>query len=160
MARANRPSVAGDRAAIGQCLATPWLERWWNQESQSWAQSTRLQRAGLIDRYVVPYLGGVRLRDLGQARVREWRATLVAASCRPTTANHALAVLSAALGLAAADGLLPANPCSGVRKLPVAVTRPRAMTPLEVERIRAEMPSLRDVILVGLLAYAGLRPGE
>ncbi len=29
-----------------------------------------------------------------------------------------------------------------------------------VERIRTAMPSMRDVVLVGLLPYAGLRPAE
>jgi integrase len=102
----------------------------------------------------------VRLRDLGPPRVREWRAEIIDAGCPPTQANHALSVLSAALGAAAADGRIPANPCLGIRKLTVAIARPRALAPLEVERLRAEMPSLRDVVLVGLLAYAGLRPGE
>jgi hypothetical protein len=32
------------------------------------------------------------------------------------------------------------------------VARPHALAPLEVERIRAEMPTMRDVVLVGLLA--------
>jgi integrase len=44
--------------------------------------------------------------------------------------------------------------------LPHQVARPHALAPLEVERIRAEMPTMRDVALVGLLAYAGLRPEE
>jgi integrase len=38
----------------------------------------------------------------------------------------------------------------------VVVSRPRALTPLETEKIRARMPTSRDA----LLAYAGLRPGE
>ena len=71
-----------------------------------------------------------------------------------------MSVLSAALGAAVRDGLLPANPCSGIRRLPHQVARPHALAPLEVERIRAEMPTMRDVVLVGLLAYAGLRPEE
>ena len=102
----------------------------------------------------------MRLRDLGPARLREWRAEIVDAGCPATQANHALSVLSAALGAAAADGCIPANPCAGIRKLTVAIARPRALTPLEIERVRAEMPTLRDVVLIGLFAYAGLRPGE
>lgn len=78
----------------------------------------------------------------------------------PTQANHALSVLSSALGCATRDRKLPANPCHGIRRLPVLVDRPRALTPSEVEKVRAHMPTLRDVVLVGLLAYAGLRPGE
>ncbi len=40
------------------------------------------------------------------------------------------------------------------------VSRPRALTPLEVERIRAQLPRPRDAALVSVLAYAGLRPEE
>jgi integrase len=41
-----------------------------------------------------------------------------------------------------------------------APTRPHALTPEEVELVRPQMPTLHDVCLLGLLAYAGLRPGE
>ncbi|HEY0477621.1 MAG TPA: tyrosine-type recombinase/integrase [Kofleriaceae bacterium] len=34
------------------------------------------------------------------------------------------------------------------------------MTPLEVEKLRAAMPTERDRLLLGLMAYAGLRPEE
>jgi len=58
------------------------------------------------------------------------------------------------------EGLLPANPVIGLRRLPVGPKRPRALSPAEVEAIRAQLPNLCDVVLWGLLAYAGLRPGE
>jgi integrase len=149
-------------AEPGRELLSEWLKRWWETRSGAWAHSTRLQRAGVLDRWIVPYVGGVRLRDLGPARVRQFFAEIQAAGCPPTTAHHALGVLSAALGWqgAVGEGLLPANPCTGVRRLPLAPARPRALTPLEVERLRAAMPTPRDAVMVGLLAYAGLRPGE
>jgi integrase len=125
-----------------------------------WAASTRLHRGHVLDRWIVPYLGEVRLADLGTARVREWRATAMAEGMSPHKANQALRILSAALGAACSDGLLPANPCAGLRAVPHSPARPRALTPMEVERIRAAMPTMRDVVMVGLLAHAGLRPEE
>jgi len=62
--------------------------------------------------------------------------------------------------VAVREGLLPGNPVSGLRLAKHAPMRPRALTPEEVELLRAQMPTLRDVCLLGLLAYAGLRPGE
>ena len=147
-------------AAASSVRLEEWLSTWWRRESPLWARSTRLQRAGVLDRWVEPYLGQVRLRDLGAGHVREWRSRIVEAGAPPTQANHALSVLSAVLGCAARDGLLPANPCTGVRKLPVLVARPRALAPIDVERLRAHMPTVRDVVIVGLLAYAGLGPEE
>jgi integrase len=113
-----------------------------------------------MDMWVVPYLGGVRLRDLGQARACDWRGQVRADGCSPHMSNQALSILSAGLGAAVRDGLLPSNPCSGVKEVPHVATRPNALTPEEGERIRVKMPTLRDVVMVGLLAHAGLRPEE
>jgi integrase len=100
------------------------------------------------------------LRELGQPTVRDWRAAIEKAGAPTVTANRALSALSACLGSAVRDGKLPYNPCAGVEKRRERVVRPRAALPEEVERIRAEMPSLRDATLVSLFAYAGLRPAE
>jgi integrase len=102
----------------------------------------------------------VRLADLGPGRVRDWRAAILADGASAHTANAAKSILSSILGAAVSDGRLPANPVLGIRDLPHAVSRPTALTPLQIERIRAAMPSDRDVVMVGLMAYAGLRPGE
>jgi integrase len=137
-----------------------WLHEWWTAGAPTWAASTRITRAAVLDRWVAPYLGEVRLADLGATRIRRWRAEAMADGMSPHMANQGMSVLSAALGAAQEAGHLPANSCSGIRRVPHAAARPRALTPLEVERIRAAMPTMRDVVLVGLLAYAGLRPEE
>jgi len=46
-----------------------------------------------------------------------------------------------------------------VKRISVRVTRPRVLPPLEVEQGIAAM-RLRDRVMVELLCYAGLRPGE
>jgi integrase len=68
--------------------------------------------------------------------------------------------MSAFLGTLVAEGKLERNPCNGLKMLPIVTRRPRTISPLEVERIRLELPTLRDVVLVGAMAYAGLRAGE
>ena len=136
------------------------MNAWWIRESGTWANSTRVQRSGLLDRWIVPYINEVQLRDLGKRRVKEWRGEIVECGAPPNQANQALNVLSAALGKAVEDGLLPANPCIGIRRMPVLPRRPNALLPSEVERVRVEMPTLRDVCLLGLMGYAGLRPEE
>jgi integrase len=141
-------------------LLKDFLSEWWGRRAATWAASTRRQRGGVIDVWIVPYIGSTRLRDLGSRRVDEWRSEIVAAGAPPTQANHALAVVSAALGVAARDGRIPQNPCVGTRKLGVRVERRRALSALEVERIRQAMPTPRDRVLVSLMALAGLRPGE
>lgn len=102
----------------------------------------------------------MRLRDLGTARVREWLAEIATAGCSPGQRNHPQRTLSAALGVAVRDGVLPSNPCAGIRRAPHKAARPQALTPIEIEGIRAEMPSPRDALMVSLMGYAGLRPEE
>jgi len=136
-----------------------WLDSWWAIESPLWAASTRSQPKDVLDRWVRPRIGVVRLSDLGRKRVNEWRAEITAAGCKPTQANQALSVPSAALSAAVTSGELPANPCRGVKRIPVRVTRPRVLSPLEIERGIGRM-QLRDRVMVELLCYARLRPGE
>jgi integrase len=137
-----------------------WLETWVRRDGVAWARSTRLHRAAVMDKWIAPLIGGVRLRDLGRARVREWRAEMLDRGATNATANGAMRVLSAALGVAVQDGLIPANPCLGIRRLSHAPAPARPLSPAESERLRAELPTLRDQVLWGLMAYAGLRPEE
>jgi integrase len=133
---------------------------WFDRERDGWAKSTRLNRAHLLDKWIIPYLGGERLKDIGQPRVRAWRSAIERDGAPTVTANRALGTLSAMVGAAVRDGKLPYNPCSGVERRREVVARPRVLAPLEAERIRVEMPSVRDAVLVSLMGYAGLRPAE
>lgn len=137
-----------------------WLAEWFRSNRAGWKANTRTSYANVIDKWLIPYIGGVRLRDLGHARVRRWRDEALADGCSAVQANKASRVLSSALGAAVREGLLPANPVVGLRRLPVGPKRPRALAPAEAELIRAHLHELRDVVFWGLLAYAGLRPGE
>jgi integrase len=161
-AEARRRAQLGAHAPAEPSRETleEWLDGYWERESPRWAQSTRLYKAHLLDKWIEPYIGRVRLKDLGTARVREWLAEIAAAGCTPGQRNHAQRTLSAALGVAVRDGVLPSNPCAAVRRAPHKAARPQALTPLEIERIRAEMPSPRDALMVSLMGYAGLRPEE
>jgi integrase len=137
-----------------------WLETWWTREAHGWARSTRMVRAAVMDKWIVPWIGDVPLRDLGEDRVQDWHGAIRADGCSAGQANAALGILSTALSAARRARKVPANPCQGIRRLKVDVARPRALTPLEVERVRAQHPRPRDAALVSLLAYAGLRPEE
>lgn len=68
--------------------------------------------------------------------------------------------MSACLGHAVRDGRLPFNPAIGVEKRREIVARPRVLSPLELEKIRRQMPSHRDAVLVSLMSLGGLRPAE
>jgi integrase len=137
-----------------------WIEAWWDQEEPGWAASTAAVREAILDKWITPYLGHVPMRELGRERVKIFRAEIRAAGCSAKQTNEATSLLSAILGRAVEAGRLPGNPCAGLRRLPTRVERPRALSPIEAEKIRAALPTLRDRALWGLMYAAGLRPEE
>ena len=155
---AKARGVSGPATASRMTL-TEWLERWVVERSPEWARTTAQQRAYMLDLWVVPHLGHRPLAMLDRQAVRAWRQ-MVATGSSANNANAAMRVLSAALGAAVEDEVLPTNPCHGIRSLPVRRQRPQALTPEVVERIRDAMPTDRDRLVVSLMAYCGLRPAE
>ena len=137
-----------------------WLMTWFTSNRPIWAPSTCKVRASHLDRWIVPYIGDVRLRDLGPGRLRQWRDEIIAAGATPHTALHVMKTLSSALGAAVDDGKIPANPLYGVKRLPVIREPRRSLSAEQAERIRAEMASQRDRVLWGLIYCAGLRTEE
>lgn len=137
-----------------------WLERWFSTYTPEWAATTSRHRAYICDKWVMPYIGGYRLGQLTTSAIRDYRARILKEGSTEKNANAVMRVLSAALGAAVEAELLQANPCGSVRNLRVPRPQPRALTPLQVEQIRAGLPTDRDRLVVSLMAYAGLRPGE
>ena len=94
-----------------------WLETWVRRDGPGWARSTRRHRAAVMDRRIAPLIGGVRLRELGRARVRDWRAEMLDRGASNATANSAMPS-PRRRSAAVEDALLPVNPCLGIRRLP------------------------------------------
>jgi integrase len=152
------------RGATGPALPTKltldeWLERWITERAPEWAKTTARQRGYMLDRWVSPLIGHKGIAQLDKPTLRSWRHE-VAESSSANNANAAMRVLSAALGAAVDDEIIPVNPCHGIRSLPVKRQRPQALTPDVVERIRDAMPTNRDRLIVSIMAYCGLRPAE
>jgi len=141
-------------------LLDDFLAHWIATSGPTWASSTLKRRAPMLDRWVSPYLGDVPLRELGRSRVKEYRAEIVRDGSPATNTNNVLRALSAALGAAVDEGLIPGNPCAKLGKMPQAPTARQAFHPDTVGEMVAAMPTGRDRMIVALGAYAGLRPGE
>ena len=138
-----------------------WATEWVTEYGPSWAATTRKQRAQDMDKWVLPYIGHIPLRDLGIERLMEWRGDIRKRGASDKTVNRVIPVLSACLGVATSRGLLPANPMEGVPRLDVTGVVERI--PLEDEVVQAlldAMPSPRDRLRVALMGFAGLRPAE
>lgn len=135
-----------------------FLERWFL--NGQWAITTTRGRAQLCDKWISPYVGDVPLRELGRARVHDFRASIIRDGSPPTNTNNVMRCLSAALGVAVEEGLIPVNPCVGIRSVPAPKPQRRAYPPEVTSALLDAMPTARDRAIFLLLLDAGLRPAE
>jgi hypothetical protein len=166
-AEAERGAYAAGEPS--RMLFGEWCEAWARSEGPFWRASLRQKRLQRMAVWVEPYLAAERLCDLAEAQLRRWHGEMIQHAGRKgkghTQVAHAWRDVSAALGAAHRDGLIPRNPALGAlprtRRRAAPPSPRRALTPLEVERIRLHLLNdARDAALVSLLAYCGLRPEE
>jgi integrase len=166
-AEIRRRRLAGDLRGVdaGRETLQELAEEWWQLHAlPNLAPATLACYASLWDTHVLPRLGALRLRELDPQTVAWLRAELSGASLSPTSVRKVMVLLQGVLERAVEWGRIPANPARAVRK--PAQRRERAVRPVapkQVEQIRAhllERGLLSDAVIVSLLAYAGLRPGE
>ena len=122
------------------------------------APRTRETYAQSYDRHIAPTLGHLPLHAIKPSVIARWQTTVIPSGHEAL--RKARAVLGAILQTAVEGELIAANPVRLVRppKAPLkAEIRPLA--PTAIEALRAQL-NPRDQVLVSLLAYAGLRPGE
>lgn len=137
-----------------------WLEQWIRSHGPEWARKTLHERAWYAQTHISPGLGRVRIGEITRPDVRNWRAGMLDQGTPPKVVNAAVRILSACLGAAVGNDILAANPCQGLRPLPVTPVDREPATLDEVEGIRVEMHHPEDRLVASLIAYGGLRPGE
>ena len=149
---------------VSQLLTEHWLPA---QRSRGLRPNTISQQCLVVDSWIVPNIGGVRVAALTPKHVGEMVETLRTATT--TTGRQGLsarsvqlsvAVLKAACSWAVENGLLGRNPVAGVRRPRAASTVMRAWT---VEEARQFLESTRDDRLAfawSLFLTRGLRRGE
>jgi len=165
-------------------------QRWAPEHAATLEQSTRDRYANVYKCHIAETLGDIPLGELTVARMREWQAALVKAGVSAETIHKARTLLSSVLRHAAESEAIPGNPISLVRApkashrdavAPLAPAIVEAIrhalldpAPREVatsapgqrRRRRYVLPDCdpqtcrRDALIVSLIAYAGLRPGE
>lgn len=120
---------------------------------------TRADYRSLLDRLILPTLGGLPIAAITPTDVRTWHASLSRAGT-PTLRAHAYALLRTILATAVTDDLIGTNPCrvrgAGSAKRKVKI---RPATLAELEQIAAEVPG-RYRLMVLLAAWCALRFGE
>ena len=136
------------------------VETWTPTYGPMLAPRTREVYATVYDRHIAPRLGHLALHQLTPPVLAAWQAAELNAGAGHATIAKARGTLSTVLRAAVEAGLVAANPVRSVRA-PRAPLRDevRPLAPAAVEALRSELGH-RDAVLVSILAYAGLRPGE
>jgi hypothetical protein len=149
--RARRLNLADSRQTLTQFLRM-WLEDVVRPELKA---STAADYTYIVEHYIIPYLGRIRLCDLGVAHVRRWLNTLRTQPVKVVTkkklaAPRVLALstiksayrrLHTALGVALVEHLIIENVAALV-DLPDA--EPREMHPFTASQARALLATVAD----------------
>lgn len=126
------------------------------------APSTMEDYARHFDLRILPAFGTRTAASLQPGDIERWIADMTLAGDGRQTILKAITALSSVLSLAVRDGLIPVNPVAAAKKPRQGRDRlPVLIRPLDVERIRRDLELRgrdRDVVLLDVLAYAGLRP--
>jgi integrase len=124
------------------------------------APRTREVYSWAYDGHVAPTLGHLALHAITPPVVARWQAALIAKGVGADTIEKARGVLSGVLQTAVEAGTITVNAVRAV-KAPRRTAREevRPLAPVSVEALRSKLGP-RDAMMVSVLAYAGLRPGE
>jgi integrase len=153
--------IAPDGRTVAALAALPpaladysagWLD------SRTLKPRTRALYRRLLDKHVLPTLGGLRLNVITPTVVRNWYTAL--GPNAPTRRAHSYALLKTIMGTAVSEQLITSNPCvirAGGITQTVHKTRPATLQ--ELALIVEHMPDrLRLAVLIA--AWCGLRMGE
>lgn len=158
---ARRRGVLGELDQ-GRETLTEFAAEWWDRYARhNLDQATRKTYASIWNRHLLPRVGHLQLRQITPAVVGQLKSDLQGDHVGPATIRKAMSLLQAMLREAVAWDRLRLNPVKQVRK--PRAPRQRAvvaLSPAQVETLRAAMPSFRDQAIVSVLAYAGLRPED
>jgi integrase len=141
----------------------PWIASYAGRTARGFRATTREDYRRDLQLFAVPFFGRMKLAAIEPADVKRFLVKMSAAGYAAGTIRNALAPLRAMLADAAEDGLLRSNPAAGVR-IPAgakqADEKPKALTSIELERLREALPTEQDRLLVDFLIASGLRVSE
>jgi integrase len=144
-------------------LAARWLAE--DRADRPWSTGTRQHYEYAVKRYVIPQLGGLRIREASTS-VCDAALRRVTADHGPAAAKTTRAVLNGMFNLAARHDLLPVNPMRETRAVGARSKQARALTAAEVERVTDGLRSDPVAVdfdlpdLVDFMLATGCRIGE
>jgi integrase len=155
-------TLASSNLTVAEFLRDVWLANVDAKVARQQIKGTTRAHYGIVvDRYIVPAIGTIRLRDLQPAHVRRLYADLSGRGLAPKTVRNVHVLLSNALALAFSDGYVTRNVAKARDVAPTA--RSREMSVWNADQLRAFLTHVADDPLFAawrLVAMGGLRRGE
>ena len=142
-------------------LFADFVQHFMRRQGRRWKPSTRKGNAHLIDRYLVPFFGDMRVAKIDRADLRRWFDSL---SGTPGNANRTLPVLSVMMRQAEFWDLRPqgSNPCRNMRRYKMP-PRERFLSLEELKRLGFVLDRAEDqqaVAAIRLLLFTGARSSK
>lgn len=123
--------------------------------------STREGYTYLLNRYLLPELGGMRMIEIQAADVRQWVTRLASIhGARPPTVRRCKQILDAILATALNDQVTYLHAGKGVKTPHVATKPRRIITAEQFERIHTALGDASTQLLIETAIESGLRWGE
>jgi len=159
----NSSYVSPNKLTLGEYLTT-----WINEVHANQLKATTLERyKRVIDRYLIPELGAIKLQDLRPSHVQALYSTLLTRSTvtgnplSPQTVTLIGAVLKKAIKYAVdVDGLIAVNP---VNRVPLPKGKGSIPTPWSIQELNTFLDVARShrlFFFFRLSAFTGARRGE
>ena len=123
-------------------------------------RSTRQNYTYVMDRYVVPFFGDLKMVEIMPSDVREWIVKMQAAGARPPTIRQCKVILDAVLTTALNDRITYLHAGKGVKTPAVARKVPRIITVEQFDRLYNALSDDMIRLLVETEIESGLRWGE
>jgi integrase len=141
--------------------AREWLRTYQGRSGRGVSDKTREGYREALDRYAIPFFGTARLGEIDPPDVREFIAELTGSGLTANSARAYFGPVRALFAQAFDDGHIARNPAAGARVFVRGERkrRPRTLTPDEIGRLLAEIPTEHRE-LVAFMAYTGVRISE
>lgn len=147
-------SEEGRRQAWGRWADDVWLP------SRSVAAATEKGDRLRLANHLRPKWGHVPVAAITRTDVKAWAVELARGGLGPSSVQKCVALLSASLSAAVDSEIIEANPAHRLNLPKPPTDMERFLTRGEFDVLAYHMPTERDLLIVEMLAYTGLRWGE
>ena len=142
-------------------LFADFVKEFMRRQARRWKPSTKKGNAHLIDRYLLPFFGKMRVSAIDRTAVRRWFDSM---SGTPGNANRTLPVLSVMMRQAELWDIRPqgSNPCKNMRRYKMT-PRERFLSLEELKRLGFVLDNAEDeqaAAATRLLLFTGARSSE